>query len=89
MYSVVNMGHGYPKILAAAVKAMTEGAVVNLLFQSLYYGKLVRKLHDVGLAILIAHPFILISRIHLYLACESGMTLRTLTQDEIKAIRLR
>ncbi|KAN0096071.1 PLP-dependent transferase [Hyaloscypha variabilis] len=47
MYSVVNMDHGHPKILAAAVKAMTEGAVVNLPFHSPYYGKLARKLHDV------------------------------------------
>jgi ornithine--oxo-acid transaminase len=47
MYSVVNMGHGHPKILAAAVKAMTEGAVVNLPFHSPYYGKLAKKLHDV------------------------------------------
>lgn len=46
MYSVVNMGHGHPKILAAAVQAMTEGAVVNLPFHSPYYGKLAKKLHD-------------------------------------------
>jgi len=26
------MGHGHPKILAAAIKAMEEGAVINLPF---------------------------------------------------------
>ncbi|CZR64870.1 related to CAR2-ornithine aminotransferase [Phialocephala subalpina] len=46
MYSVVNMGHGHPKILAAAIKAMEEGAVINLPFHSPYYGKLAKKLHE-------------------------------------------
>jgi ornithine--oxo-acid transaminase len=48
MYSVVNMGHGHPKILAAAIKAMEEGAVINLPFHSPYYGQLAKKLHEVG-----------------------------------------
>jgi ornithine--oxo-acid transaminase len=47
MYSVVNMGHRHPKILAAAMKAMQEGAVVNLPFYSPYYGRLANKLHKV------------------------------------------
>lgn len=41
------MGHGYPKIIAAAYKAMEEGAVVNLPFHSPYYGKLAKRLHEV------------------------------------------
>lgn len=47
MYSVVNMGHGHPKILSAAIEAMQAGAVVNLPFHSPYYGKLAKKLHQV------------------------------------------
>jgi ornithine--oxo-acid transaminase len=47
MFSVVNMGHGHPKILAAAIEAMKEGAVVNLQFHSPYYGKLAKKLSEV------------------------------------------
>jgi ornithine--oxo-acid transaminase len=50
MYSVVNMGHGHPKILAAAIKAMEEGAVINLPFHSPYYGQLAKKLHEVRLS---------------------------------------
>ncbi|PVH83616.1 ornithine aminotransferase [Cadophora sp. DSE1049] len=46
MYAVVNMGHSHPKILAAAVEAMKEGAIVNLPFHNPAYGKLAKKLHD-------------------------------------------
>jgi ornithine--oxo-acid transaminase len=52
MYSVVNMGHGHPKILKAAADTMEEGAVVNLPFHSPYYGKLAKKLHEVGISCL-------------------------------------
>tara|TARA_R110002060_G_scaffold10156_1_gene15059 strand:- start:494 stop:682 length:189 start_codon:yes stop_codon:yes gene_type:complete len=48
MYAVVNMGHSHPKILAAAVEAMKEGAIVNLPFHNPAYGKLAKKLHDVS-----------------------------------------
>ena len=53
MFSVVNMGHGHPKILAAAIKAMEEGAVINLPFHSPYYGQLAKKLHEVGLPLIL------------------------------------
>ncbi len=36
MYLVANMGHGHPKILAAAMKAKQQGAVVNGSFHSPY-----------------------------------------------------
>jgi len=48
MFSVVNMGHGHPRIVAAATKAMQEGAVVNLGFHSPHYGKMAKRLHEVG-----------------------------------------
>ncbi len=48
MFAVVNMGHSHPKILAAATKAMNEGAIINLPFHHPYYGKLAKKLHQVG-----------------------------------------
>lgn len=48
MFAVVNMGHSHPKILAAAIKATNEGAIVNLPFHNPYYGKLAKKLHEVG-----------------------------------------
>ena len=41
------MGHGHPKILKAAVKALEEAAVVNLPFHNEYYGRLAKKLHEV------------------------------------------
>jgi len=44
---VANMGHGHPKVLAVAMKAKQEGAVVILLFHSPYYGQLANKLHEV------------------------------------------
>lgn len=41
------MGHGHPKILKAAVKALEDAAVVNLPFHNEYYGSLAKKLHEV------------------------------------------
>jgi ornithine--oxo-acid transaminase len=64
MYSVVNMGHGHPKILAAAIKAMEEGAVINLPFHSPYYGQLAKKLHEVGLP-----PFLFFTSSIISLCC--------------------
>ncbi|POS75666.1 hypothetical protein DHEL01_v205935, partial [Diaporthe helianthi] len=46
MYSVTNFGHSHPKIVAAAIKATSECAVVNMPFHSPYYGKLAKRLHD-------------------------------------------
>lgn len=51
MYSVVNMGHGHPEIVAAGVEAMEAGAVVNLPYHSPYYGKLAKLLHEVSLGL--------------------------------------
>lgn len=48
MFAVVNMGHGHPKILAAAIEAMQSGAVINLPFHSPLYAKLAKRLHEVG-----------------------------------------
>lgn len=47
MYSVINTGHGHPNILKAVMEAMEEGAVVNVSFHSLFYGKLAKRLHEV------------------------------------------
>ncbi|OQV03853.1 hypothetical protein CLAIMM_08841 [Cladophialophora immunda] len=44
MIAVNNMGHGHPRIVNAAVKALQSGATVNLAFQSPYYGQLARRL---------------------------------------------
>ncbi|OAP57616.1 ornithine-oxo-acid transaminase [Fonsecaea erecta] len=44
MIAVNNMGHGHPKIVDAAVKALQSGATVNLAFQSPFYGRLARRL---------------------------------------------
>jgi ornithine--oxo-acid transaminase len=41
------MEYRHPKLLVAAVKVMTEGAAVNLLLHSPYYGKFARKLYEV------------------------------------------
>ncbi|KAH8773564.1 pyridoxal phosphate-dependent transferase [Diaporthe sp. PMI_573] len=46
MYSVTNFGHSHPKIVAAATKAVSECAVVNMPFHSPYYGQLAKRLHD-------------------------------------------
>lgn len=47
MIAVNNMGHGHPKILDAAIKALQEGATVNLAVQSPYYGKLAKRVSEV------------------------------------------
>ncbi|KAL2272697.1 hypothetical protein FJTKL_06210 [Diaporthe vaccinii] len=46
MYSVTNFGHSHPKIVAAATKAASECAVVNMPFHNPYYGQLAKRLHD-------------------------------------------
>lgn len=47
MFSVVNMGHGHPKILKATIDALQEAPVLNLPFHNPYYGQLARRLHEV------------------------------------------
>ncbi|KAK2608034.1 hypothetical protein N8I77_006671 [Diaporthe amygdali] len=46
MYSVTNFGHSHPRIVAAATKAASECAVVNMPFHNPYYGQLAKRLHD-------------------------------------------
>jgi 4-aminobutyrate aminotransferase-like enzyme len=47
MIAVNNMGHNHPKIINASIKALQEGATVNLAFQSPYYGQLARRVTQV------------------------------------------
>lgn len=47
MIAVNNMGHGHPKIVDAAVRAIQEGATVNLAVQSPYYGQLAKRITQV------------------------------------------
>ncbi|KAH8885268.1 PLP-dependent transferase [Thozetella sp. PMI_491] len=46
MIAVNNMGHGHPRIVNAAVKALLSGATVNLAVQSPYYGQLARRMFN-------------------------------------------
>jgi 4-aminobutyrate aminotransferase-like enzyme len=47
MIAVNNMGHNHPKIINASIKAIREGATVNLAFQSPYYGQLAKRVTQV------------------------------------------
>ncbi|KAK6368218.1 ornithine aminotransferase [Exophiala oligosperma] len=47
MFSVVNMGHGHPRIVSAAVKAVQEAAVVNIAFLNPLYAKLATRLWEI------------------------------------------
>ncbi|KAK4941195.1 hypothetical protein LTR10_018868 [Elasticomyces elasticus] len=46
MYSVVNMGHGHPRPVSAAIEAMKEAGCVNIAFHNPLYGKLAKRLHE-------------------------------------------
>jgi ornithine--oxo-acid transaminase len=46
MFSVVNMGHAHPRLVAATTEAVQERAVINLPFLNPSYGKLAKKLHE-------------------------------------------
>ncbi len=48
MIAVNNMGHGHPKIIKATIEALNMGATINLAFQSPFYGKLAKRLHEVS-----------------------------------------
>lgn len=52
MFSVVNMGHGHPRIVSAAVKAVQEAAVVNIAFLNPLYAKLATRLWEVSTLVL-------------------------------------
>ncbi|OQV03844.1 hypothetical protein CLAIMM_08832 [Cladophialophora immunda] len=47
MYSVVNMGHGHPRIVSAAIDSMKEAACVNIAFHNPLYGRLAKRLYEV------------------------------------------
>jgi ornithine--oxo-acid transaminase len=50
MFSVVNMGHGHPRIVSAATEAMKEAACVNIAFLNPLYGHLGKRLYEVGVS---------------------------------------
>ncbi|KIY01538.1 uncharacterized protein Z520_03090 [Fonsecaea multimorphosa CBS 102226] len=47
MFSVVNMGHGHPRIVSAAINAMKDAACVNIAFLNPLYGRLAKRLYEV------------------------------------------